>query len=48
MAVAIWDHAPSPDELLDARLKRGWGPTPTALKDGPAVLGHAACLARRP
>ena len=42
-AVAVWDHYPSADELLDARLKGGWRPTPSPLKDGDAVLGHAAC-----
>ncbi|MDQ3818272.1 MAG: hypothetical protein M3362_11430 [Acidobacteriota bacterium] len=42
-AVAVWDHHPSADELLEARLKAGWTPTPSALKEGDAVLGHAAC-----
>ncbi|MCA9592599.1 MAG: hypothetical protein KC776_04785 [Myxococcales bacterium] len=45
-AVAVWDHEPSAAELLEARLARGWTPTPTALKDGEAVLGYAACLRR--
>ncbi len=44
MAVAIWDHLPSPDELLARRLDRGWSPRPTATRNGPQVLGHAACL----
>jgi hypothetical protein len=43
MAVAIWDHAPSADELLEARVARGWAPTASALKDGERILGHAAC-----
>jgi hypothetical protein len=43
MAVAIWDHRPTADELLAARLARGWVPTPTATRDGDVVLGHAAC-----
>jgi hypothetical protein len=43
-AVAVWDHRPTPQELLDARLSRGWKPTPTLLVDGPTVLGYAACL----
>jgi hypothetical protein len=47
MAVAIWDHAPGADELLERRLASGWHPTPTATCDGPVVLGHAACLASR-
>jgi hypothetical protein len=45
-AVAVWDHAPSADELLDARVARGWEPTPTGLKDGAKVLGYAARLHR--
>jgi hypothetical protein len=44
-AVAVWDHRPSPDELLEERLARGWRPTPTASLDGDVILGHAACLA---
>jgi len=43
-AVAVWDHHPSARTLLDARLARGWRPTPTALKDGARVLGFAACV----
>jgi hypothetical protein len=46
-AVAVWGHKPSPDELLDKRLRDGWRPTATPLQTGPAILGHAACLARR-
>jgi hypothetical protein len=42
-AVAVWDHRPTADELLEARLARGWRPTPSALKDGERVLGYAAC-----
>jgi hypothetical protein len=44
MAVAIWDHRPTADELLAARVARGWQPTATDTRDGPQVLGHAACL----
>jgi hypothetical protein len=44
-AVAVWDHRPSADELLAARLRDGWEPTPSDLQTGPTVLGHAACLA---
>jgi hypothetical protein len=43
-AVAVWDHKPSADELLDARVARGWTPTPTGLQDGARVLGFAAKL----
>ncbi len=46
MAVAIWDHRPTADELLAARLERGWEPVPTDTREGPKVLGHAACLRR--
>ncbi|HEY7160322.1 MAG TPA: hypothetical protein VH815_03645 [Acidobacteriota bacterium] len=40
----MWDHQPTADELLKARLDEGWKPTPSLLKDGNKVLGHAACL----
>jgi hypothetical protein len=42
-AVAVWDHVPTDRELLDARLRRGWTPLPSAMKAGPQVLGYAAC-----
>jgi hypothetical protein len=45
-AVAVWDHLPTARELLDARLARGWEPTPTATRDGARVLGFAACAVR--
>jgi hypothetical protein len=44
MAVAIWDHRPNAQELLDARLQRGWTPTASGLKEGARVLGYAACV----
>ena len=44
MAVAIWDHRPSADELLAARVAAGWAPTPTATRQGDVILGYAACL----
>jgi hypothetical protein len=47
MAVAIWDHEPSARDLLECRLAHGWQPTPTATRDGPVVLGFAACLLRK-
>ncbi|HEY9436360.1 MAG TPA: hypothetical protein VI260_33305 [Blastocatellia bacterium] len=40
----MWDHLPSADELLAARIAGGWQPTPSPLRDGERVLGHAACL----
>lgn len=43
-AVAVWDHAPTDRELLDARLAAGWRPTPSALRGGDRVLGYAACV----
>jgi hypothetical protein len=47
MAVATWDHLPSPGELLERRIERGWRPTPTATIDGEVVLGYAACTSGR-
>jgi len=46
-AVAVWAGRPSPDELLAARLERGWAPTTTATDEGDVILGHAACLGAR-
>ncbi|MBA2339089.1 MAG: hypothetical protein H0V88_01730 [Pyrinomonadaceae bacterium] len=43
-AVAVWDHQPDADELLQARLARGWTPTASMLKAGDRILGHASCL----
>jgi len=43
-AVAVWSHKPTDRELLDARLARGWKPTPSGLKGGDRVLGYAACI----
>lgn len=43
-AVAVFDHAPTAAELLEARLARGWRPTASALKEGELVLGYAACV----
>jgi hypothetical protein len=43
-AVAVWGHKPTADELLARRVTLGWTPTCSLLKDGPRVLGHAACL----
>ena len=40
-AVAVWDHLPTADELLEARLASGWVPTPTAPRDGAVVPGYA-------
>jgi hypothetical protein len=42
-AVAVWDHKPTADELLAARLARGWHPTATATVEGKVILGHASC-----
>jgi hypothetical protein len=47
----VWDHRPTADEVLGKRLEAGWQPTPSDLKDGPAVEGYAACVfpgGRRP
>jgi hypothetical protein len=43
-AVAVWNHHPSPQELLEARLARNWRPTATATREGEQVLGYAACV----
>jgi hypothetical protein len=40
-AVAVWNHAPTADELLAVRLAAGWRPTPSRLKSGETILGHA-------
>jgi len=42
----VWDRRPSKQDLLDARLAKGWTPTATSLKDGDRVLGYAACARR--
>lgn len=47
-AVAVWEHKPSAEEILAARVARGWQPTPTSLKDGAKILGFAACLSETP
>lgn len=47
-AVAVWDHRPTAQELLDARVAAGWQPTPTATRDGDVILGYAACIWRPP
>jgi hypothetical protein len=46
-AVAVWDHRPTKDELLDARLEKGWQPTPTTLREGEQILGFTSCVIRR-
>jgi hypothetical protein len=43
-AVAVWDHKPTAQELLEARIEGGWKPTLSDLQDGNRVLGYAACL----
>lgn len=42
-AVAVWNHIPGADEILKARIDAGWNPTPSMLKEGDKILGHAAC-----
>jgi len=46
--VSVWDHRPTADEILEKRLEGGWRPTPSRLRDGDAVEGHAACVFRPP
>jgi hypothetical protein len=43
-ASRTWDHRPTAQELLDARLARGWQPTATATKDGEKILGFACVV----
>jgi hypothetical protein len=40
----VWKHKPNAEGLLKYRLKNGWLPTPSRLKDGDEVLGYASCL----
>jgi hypothetical protein len=40
----VWEHQPNADELLAERLRNGWRPTPSRLREGDRVLGHAACV----
>ena len=44
MAVAVWSYQPKADEILNKRLSAGWRPTPSMLKEGDEILGHAACV----
>ena len=39
-------HKPSPDELLQRRLRDGWRPYLTRTQEGRQVLGHAACCVK--
>jgi hypothetical protein len=43
-AVAVWKHQPTANEILKVRLKNGWKPTVSPLKEGDQILGYAACL----
>jgi hypothetical protein len=40
----VYRERPTPGQLLDDRLARGWRPTPSGLREGPRVLGYAACV----
>ena len=47
-SLAVWDHRPTAQELLEARLAHGWRPTSTATQTGPRILGFAAqCAGQR-
>jgi hypothetical protein len=37
----VYDHEPTADELLDARVASGWEPTPTSTVDGDVIEGFA-------
>jgi len=41
----VWDHEPTPDELLDARLADGSTPRPTSTVHGQIIDGFAATRA---
>lgn len=43
-AVAVWKNQPDADKILQSRLKNNWKPTPSVLKDGEKILGHASCV----
>jgi len=43
----VWDHEPQARELLEARLSRGWKPTPSALKGAAQILGYSGCMVTR-
>jgi hypothetical protein len=43
-AVVVWDHQPGANEILEARIKAGWTPSPSMLKEGDKIVGHAACV----
>ena len=48
------DHDPTKQDFSDcgadggARARQRLPPTPSRLREGPVILGHAACLVRRP
>jgi len=46
--VSVWDHRPSPAEILERRLAAGWRPTASELKDGAVIEGYAACAFKPP
>ena len=37
----MWDHRPSPDEVLDERVRAGWRPTASCLLSGDVIDGFA-------
>ncbi len=45
---SAWDHRPTADELLQARLQTGWKPIPTKTQDGEEIMGYASCLKAKP
>jgi hypothetical protein len=47
-AVAVFEHRPTPRELLERRLDRGWRPTASQLRSGERVEGYAACVFEDP
>ncbi len=39
--VCVWDHTPTAQELLQARLARGWQPTSSEFSNGERIVGYA-------
>jgi hypothetical protein len=37
----VWDRRPTPDDVLDQRVRDGWRPTASAFKDADVIDGFA-------
>jgi hypothetical protein len=47
-AVAVFDYRPTPREVLERRLERGWRPMASPLRTGDRIEGYAACVFEDP